>query len=275
MKKFLVLALILPLFVVSCRRIEKKQSDQSDKHIEAKDSCQGTDQLVMATLWYQHSAERRALCYQAFNWARSQIDQELAKHRDSKPYCVVLDIDETVLDNSPFEGKCISTGKPYTKESWKQWSDQAQAQAIPGAVEFCDYADKKGVEVFYVTNRRENEKDATLKNISDLGFPNADEAHLYLRTNESSKKARRATIQERYNIVVLLGDNLNDFSELFEDRSGDYGFGIVDSLKAEFGQRFILLPNPMYGSWERLMLKVDSEKDLTSSQIRKKQIVAY
>ena len=266
---FILLALVFVSF--SCKRVEKKADTTKPKKIEtSKDDS--TDQLVVATLWYQKAPERRALCYQAYNLAKMRIDDVVMDADNSKPACVVLDIDETVLDNSPFEGKCIETGKSYSKESWKAWSDLAQAEAIPGALDFCNYAKDKGVEVFYVTNRRSNEEEATLKNLVAHGFPNANADHLFLRTDESSKKARRAAIEKDYQIVLLLGDNLGDFSEIFEDRSSDYGFPTVDENRDQFGQRFVLLPNPMYGSWEQAVL---NKKSGNKAQQRKAQVDAF
>ncbi len=269
-----IATIVFTLIIVftSCKRVEKKniESDNSTPILEQAKPSQ--DHLIMATLWFQKSAERRALSYQAFNWATIMLDNHLKDTPDSLPRCVILDIDETVLDNSLYEGKCIKTGKPYTPESWKEWTDMANASAIPGALDFCNYAKERGVEVFYVSNRMVNEIDSSVKNLKSLGFPFADRDHCYFQDKDKSKKQRRASIAITHKILMLLGDNLNDFSEIFENRNDDFGFAEVDRNKNQFGSRFILLPNPMYGSWERPILNQVENNDFTKNEKRKHQI---
>jgi 5'-nucleotidase (lipoprotein e(P4) family) len=109
------------------------------------------------------------------------------------------------------------------------------------------------VTLFYVSNRKTNELDATIKNLDSLGFAFAKPEYFLLKESESSKKARREKISEKYDIVMLVGDNLCDFSEAFESRGDDWGVSLVEQYKNEFGKRYIILPNPMYGDWERAL----------------------
>lgn len=208
------------------------------------------DHLLMATLWFQRADEYRALCYQAFNLARLRLDQELtAKPSGNKKPAVVVDIDETVLDNSPFEARCIIHGTNYPV-GWSEWVGEASADAIPGAAEFLNYAASRGFEVFYISNRKEKEKAATLQNLMSQRFPMVDTNHLMLRTTVTNKEVRRHKVLMTHDIVMLVGDNLNDFASLFEATSADRRRHLTDSLRQEFGRRFIVLPNPMYGDWE-------------------------
>ncbi|MCI0706347.1 MAG: 5'-nucleotidase, lipoprotein e(P4) family [Ignavibacteriae bacterium] len=204
---------------------------------------------VMSVLWFQTAAEARALYYQAFNLARLMLDKDLAEQPTDKKRAVIVDIDETVLDNSPYEGRAIKINKGYPHD-WDKWVDLAQAEALPGAVEFLQYAVSHGVDVFYVTNRKVRDKNATIENLKRKGFPQADEAHVVVRTTESSKESRRLKIAETHRIVLLMGDNLGDFAEVFDNKSVKGRNDVVDSLKSEFGKRFIVLPNPIYGDWE-------------------------
>jgi 5'-nucleotidase (lipoprotein e(P4) family) len=121
---------------------------------------------------------------------------------------------------------------------------------VPGALHFLQFAFASGVEIFYVSNRGEDEREGTLKNLQHFNFPNADNAHLLLKRETSSKEIRKSTIAQTHNIVMLIGDNLNDFSNLFEKKSSDERETIVNNFSAEFGNRFIVLPNPVYGDWE-------------------------
>ena len=218
----------------------------------------------MSVLWYQKSAEMKALYYQGFNIAQLRMDLFLTNDTSSKPNAVIVDIDETMLDNSPFEAKCIETGLPYSKESWGTWTSLAQAEALPGAVEFSHYAKAKNIEVFYISNRSVQEFEPTLKNLQEKKFAYADSLHLLLKTTTSNKEERRLTVNNNYDIVLLIGDNLGDFAEIFDDRTENYGFEHVLNFKNQFGDRFIMLPNPMYGSWETPVLNF--QRDISEKE---------
>lgn len=205
---------------------------------------------VKALLWSQFSAEAEALYLQGYNIA-SRIITDSAEIRHDKPWAVVLDIDETVLDNSPFDVEKTRAGLSYSEEIWGEWCERREAIAIPGALEFIRLAEELGIQVFYVSNRKEQLLEATLDNLDALEFPFAEEAYVLLKKESSSKDARRAIIRENYNILLLIGDNLGDFEGVFDERSVEYGKVAVREMKEEFGSRFIMLPNPMYGKWER------------------------
>lgn len=216
------------------------------------------EHLSMATLFFQRAAENRALYYQAYNFARISLDLDLQNNTDTRKRAVVVDIDETILDNSPFEAKCIIEGTSYPTY-WNEWVQLAQADALPGAADFLNYAASKGVEVFYVSNRKTNELEATLQNLTSKGFPMVDEQHLLLRSTTSNKSERRKKIEETYRIVLLAGDNLNDFTEVFEKQGPEKRNTLTDSLKYEFGKRFIVLPNAMYGDWENALFNYNNK----------------
>lgn len=208
------------------------------------------DHMLYSTIWYQHSPEMQALYYQAFNIAGERIRLQ-SVHKTTKPKAVVVDIDETMLDNSPFQAQEIIENREYSTEFWKEWTSLARAKALPGAVEFSKLCDSLKVTLFYITNRSADEAASTLKNLDSLGFAFAKPEYLLTKQNESSKKQRRERVAEHYDIMLLVGDNLNDFSEIFENRGDDWGSGMVDKHKRDFGTRFIILPNPMYGDWEK------------------------
>ena len=126
---------------------------------------------------------------------------------------------------------------------------QASARPTPGALAFLLHVQQSGCEVFYITNRDVRERASTLKNLNDLGFPFADEAHLLLMEGTSDKTERRAKVASTHRIVLLVGDQLRDFDERFKDRSVNMGRDRVDALGDTLMQYFILLPNPMYGTY--------------------------
>lgn len=230
-----------------------------------------------AVLYMQKAAEYRALAYQAFNLARMSLDadfekknvKKLPKSERKRARAVVVDIDETVLDNSPHQAFLVTNRLPYTPEVWTQWVNQRKAKAIPGAVDFLNYAKQKGVRVFYVSNRVEVEKQGTIDNLKQAGFPDVSDETVLVKTTESSKEARRQKIMENYRIVLLMGDNLNDLSNVYERKSVAERFNEVDKTRALFGGKFIVLPNVMYGDWETAIYDYGRLSDAEKSRIRR------
>ncbi len=205
--------------------------------------------MQLAVSWYQTSAEMRALCYQAFNTARMSLDLTLQTAPKDKPLAIVFDIDETLLDNSPYQAACVHTGISYPNY-WKEWVQSAMCEPIAGAVEFVNYAHSRGVDIFYVSNRKLHNLDATIKNLKKYDFPQAEKEHIMLRETTSNKNARREKIEETHHIIMLVGDNLGDFNENASKKSIEERFVETDKMQNQFGRKYIVLPNPMYGAWE-------------------------
>ena len=232
---------------------------------------------VGAILWTQTSAEYRALAYQAFSLAKLRLDQGLvgrARARSAKPPAVIVDVDETVLDNSRYQAELVLRRVAYSGESWKAWCDRAEAGAVPGAVDFLNYAFRRGVRVFYITNRRQPEKAGTVENLKKLGFPGVSEETVIIREQgaSASKESRRQQVASRYRIALLVGDNLNDFNDDFAGKSVDDRKAQVDRERAEFGTRFIVIPNPMYGDWENAIN--GNQSNLTEAERQAKRRAA-
>jgi 5'-nucleotidase (lipoprotein e(P4) family) len=206
-----------------------------------------TQGKIFATLFQQRAAEYYALCYQSFNIAKMQVDQWKAQ---SKPAAIVTDIDETILDNSMYAAHQSLQGKDYDAKSWAEWTAMSKADTVPGGLSFLKYAASKGIEIFYITNREETERTGTLGNLQHFNFPNADNAHLILRQGASSKEARRINVLKTHDILLLMGDNLTDFSALYDKKSSEDRITTTQRLAASFGNKFIILPNPVYGDWE-------------------------
>jgi len=267
------LKLIIPsiafLLIASCGLAQETNGNASKSQ----------DKLLMAVSWYQHSAEMKALYYQGFNIAKQRLDEAVAANKDGKHLAVVVDIDETMLDNSPFEASLMMNTE--FKQGWKDWTNKASAKALPGTLEFTQYAKSKDVEIFYITNRDDSERIPTLKNLQSVGFPFATEDHLYTKSdlsettgNTSSKEGRRAKVAKDHEIILLMGDNLNDFSMMFEDRSVNDGKDAVEKNREKFGQRFIILPNPMYGAWEKPLYNYnDKLSDEEKTKLYKEKLI--
>ena len=227
---------------------------------------------VGAILWTQSSAEYRAVAYQTFLLAQLRLDQDLRNHgakRGAPPRAaVIVDVDETVLDNSRFQAELVLRGLPYDSAGWRAWCERAEAGAVPGALDFLNYAARRGVRVFYITNRRQPEKAGTIANLTKLGFPDVSEETVMIRDEgtSSSKESRRQKVAKRYRIPLLMGDNLNDFNDSFAGKSIAERAAEVDRQRAQFGMRYIILPNPMYGDWENAVY--ENKSGLTDEQKR-------
>lgn len=227
------------------------------------------DRRFNSVAWMQNAAEYRQLTRQSYRYALAQLIQGLqddswsadevqlaaGDFADKRP-AVILDIDETILDNSPFNARGIIDREQFSQATWQAWCLEEKATAIPGALEFVKQCQKLGVRIFYVTNRVDAVKTATVNNLKALGFP-ADEEIVLTRNDDKQrggdKISRRAMVARDHRIVLLIGDNLSDLCA---------GMGTQDqaernksaAVKARLlGTRWILLPNPVYGSWERAL----------------------
>ena len=238
----------LLLILFSCQPNEKNQDSGLTYNSQ--------EYLVASTLFTQQSAEYRALCYQAYHLA----EMRLLQLKDSLPEraAVVLDLDETVLDNSPYTAWQIQSGNPYSKATWAKWVALGKAEAVPGAKQFLAFADSLGIELYYVSNRDTSGLKATMKNMKELGLPQVEADHFYLKSTTSDKTKRRNAIAEQgANVVLYIGDNLGDFKHLFDDQTNDQRKKSIDELKQEVGSHFIILPNTLYGEWEGAVYSYD------------------
>jgi 5'-nucleotidase (lipoprotein e(P4) family) len=209
------------------------------------------DGKLFTSVFQQKAAEYKALCFQAYNIARMRLDQYPPS--SNKPLAIITDIDETILDNSPYAVHQALLGHDYDQSSWYEWTVKGAADTVPGAPSFFKYAASKNVTIFYITNRDERERAGTLKNLEKYNLPFADSAHLILRQNASSKETRRQVVASSYEIALLLGDNLADFSNLFDKKTEEERAQNTRNSAAQFGNKFIVLPNPDYGDWESVL----------------------
>lgn len=230
----------------------------------------GTHDNLNAVAWVQTSVEYRAITTQTFRAAADHLDAALKeKHWDAlvpsergnaasglKP-AVVMDVDETVLDNSPYQARLIRDGKEYDEISWDQWVAEKKAKPLPGVVDFARAAAEKGVTILYISNRAVHLKDATLANLREAGLPVADDSvFLGLGTvlegceqNGSEKNCRRRLAGQQYRVLMQFGDQIGDFVQV-EANTRDGRQALFDEYDDWFGERWWMLPNPTYGSWE-------------------------
>jgi len=270
-------AVWLPLLLVSCQSWSRAPAGGDDR----------TQEGLNAVLWVQTAAEYEAAAEQAFRLATLQLDAALApgnaawtasleQGSDTRdlPPAVVLDVDEVVLDSSRFQARLVEERVGFRLEDWNAWVREAGAAAVPGALGFVRHAEAKGVRIFYVTNRGEEVEAATRRNLEALGFPVDDGGENLLTRNErtgwgSDKGSRRRFIAADHRIVLLVGDDLNDFVSGSRVQPGSR-VELARRWRAHWGTKWIVLPNPMYGSWERSLYGFERELS-RDERLRRKQ----
>ena len=230
----------------------------------------GANDNLNAVLWVQRAAEYEAVTQTVYRAAADQLDAALKQPNwdalvpgergnaaTGLPPAVVMDVDETVLDNSPYQARLVHDGASYDEATWDLWVAEKKAKPVPGVVDFAKAAAAKGVTILYISNRAVHLKDATIANLRAEGLPVKDDSvFLGLGTfvegceqNGSEKLCRRKLAGQKYRVLMQFGDQLGDFAEIVSNTSKDR-----DALYAEyadwFGERWYMLPNPTYGSWE-------------------------
>ena len=254
---------------------EKKEENKSgDNKITLTYDQLRSRENTMGTLWYQNAAEVDALYQQGYNVATNKL-KELLKQPTDKPYSIVLDIDETVLSNIPFQVKMIKDGTAFNPKLWDEWVQKAEAKPVAGAKEFLQFADKNKVQIYYISDRTDAQVDATIKNLEAQGLPVQGRDHLmFKKEGDKSKEGRRQEVLKHTNLVMLFGDNLVDFAE-FSTKSEADRDKMFEQLKAEFGDKFIIFPNPMYGSWESAVYQGEKKDGKGQSEARLNALKGY
>lgn len=226
-----------------------------------------THENLNALVWVQRAAEYRSLTRQTFQAARIALDRALKDKKstaaveqeqvDKKqlkklPPAIILDLDETVLDNSTYQVGLLQQNAVFSDASWQAWVARVEAKTLAGAKEFLDYADSKKVAIFYVTNRvcdAADLNDPTVAVLRRRQLPMAP-GGLLCKKETSNKSPRRTSIAATHRVAMLFGDDLNDFVNA-EAGGLDGRDALADTYRERWGRQWFLLPNPMYGSWER------------------------
>lgn len=230
----------------------------------------GADDNLNAVLWMQTSAEYDAAALSVYRAAAARLDDALADPGwdalepgdraaaaafSSLPPAVIMDVDETVLDNSPYQARLVRDGRAFDEATWAGWVDERAARAVPGVAEFTRAAAARGVTVIYLSNRTEEAQAATLANLRALGLPVADESVFLGKGTTgceqagSDKDCRRRQVAARYRVLMQFGDQLGDFVAVADD-TPESRQALVDRHARWFGERWWMLPNPTYGDWE-------------------------
>jgi 5'-nucleotidase (lipoprotein e(P4) family) len=230
-----------------------------------------------AVVWTQTAIEHDLIYLQTYRDAQSQLlaalkdrhwdalgkDDRVAPIKGLKP-AVVLDIDETVLDNSPYQARLIRSGGEYNEADWAAWCKEEAAHALPGAVQFTQFAAKHGIAVIYITNRAKDLDAVTLANLRKVGLPvSGPDAFLGLGTFVegceqigTQKSCRRQLISRKYRVLMQFGDQIADLVTVIANNPAGRRQAMAPYTKW-IGTRWFVLPNVTYGSWEPALFNND------------------
>src|SRR5262245_10423790 len=233
--------------------------------------------ILNAVLWMQRSVEYRATTTGIFALAQLRLDQalgdpnwtaiipkELSTPYQSLPPAVIVDVDETVLDNSGYQAWNAIKDTSFDPKTWTMFVNSVTSRAIQGAVEVSQYATAKGVKVFDVSSRTAEGEPATRKNLEKFGFPIDTTMDTVLTSREkpdwgSAKGTRRAFIAKEYRVLLNLGDNFSDFTDNYRGDEAQR-LTVLEQYKDHWGHDWIVLPNPTYGSFESAPFNHDFKK---------------
>lgn len=225
-----------------------------------------------AVAWTQTAIERDLIYRQTYRAAQDQLILALKDSRwealpegerktpvkGLRKKAVIVDIDETMLDNSPYQARLVRDGADFNEFTWAEWCREESAPAVPGALEFARFAASKDVTVFYLSNRAQDLREVTIANLRKLGFPIADSEHVFLglgtvvsdcEQNGTEKGCRRELISRNYRVLMQIGDQIGDFTDVLSNTQ-EGRVAAMEPYLNWIGQRWFVLPNPTYGSWE-------------------------
>lgn len=225
-------------------------------------------EVLQGVLWTQSSVEYRAAAKGTYAAATKMLDLALADaswsalphipHPAGAPPAVILDIDETCVDNILYAVDSIRTGQFHTTARFAAFVRSGRVAAVPGAREFLEAAHSRGVAIFYITNQRHDIEEPTRANLVKLGFPVDVSRDSVLTVGErpewnSDKESRRAHVAATHRVLLVFGDDFNDFVTAAE-KSVEERDALYEANIHMFGTKWFVLPNPVYGSWERAIV---------------------
>ncbi|MCD9047099.1 5'-nucleotidase, lipoprotein e(P4) family [Luteimonas sp. MHLX1A] len=251
------------------------------------------DDNLNAVLWVQRSVEYRATALSLFRAAADHLDAAIAEknwdalvpdERDNPdawaelPPAVIMDIDETVLDNSPYQARLVRDGAEYDEATWAAWVAEKKAEPVPGVVDFARAASDKGVTILYLSNRAQHLNEATLANLRAVGLPVKDDSvFLGLGTHVdgceqhgSEKLCRRRLAGRDYRVIMQFGDQLGDFVQVIAN-TDEARNGLLEEYGDWFGERWWMLPNPTYGGWEPALFNNGWEQPREQRRVLKRE----
>lgn len=284
-----ILLLTATLGLSACRTMPDTTISETPPTAPAIATVAADDNLN-AVLWMQRSAEYRAATETVYRAASDRLDTALkdpawdalvpgerSTPARGLPPAIVMDLDETVLDNSPYQARLVREGKSYNEATWDAWVREEKARAVPGVVDFARAAQARGITLIYISNRAEHLIAPTLANLRALGLPVRDDSvFLGLGTfvadceqEGSEKLCRRQLTSRNYRVLMQFGDQLGDFAQILVN-TPEARAELQEQHRGWFGERWWMLPNPTYGSWEPAVFNNDWRQPLEQRRALKR-----
>ncbi|GAA0712629.1 5'-nucleotidase, lipoprotein e(P4) family [Dokdonella soli] len=271
MSKVPVCVVLCAALLAGCATAPKSSAPRSPTAAAAAPAGAAANDNLNAVAWTQTAVEHDLIYREVYaqasekllkalkdrNWDALSHAERTNAPKGLKP-AVIVDIDETVLDNSPYQARLVANGGDYNEFTWAEWCHEKAAKPLPGALEFTQLAAKHGVTVFYLSNRAQDLNEATLENLRADGFPLASGEQVFFGLGTvvagceqvgTEKGCRRQLIGRKHRVLLQLGDQLGDFVDVLANTS-EGRRAAVAAYQGWFGERWFVLPNPTYGSWE-------------------------
>jgi acid phosphatase len=265
------------VLVAGCATPAPRPTTAVTAPVPAASATPTADDNLNAVAWTQTAIEHDLIYLQTYRDAQARLLQALADPRwdalgksdritplaDLQP-AVILDIDETVLDNSPYQARLLKSGGEFNPADWAAWCREERARALPGAVAFTQFAARHGIAVIYISNRARDLDPATLANLRKVGLPvNGPDALLGLGTvrpgctqTGTDKGCRRQLVGRSYRVLLQVGDQVGDLVSIASNTPAGREAAVRPYL-GWVGERWFVLPNPTYGSWEGALFDND------------------
>jgi acid phosphatase len=245
--------------------------------------------LLNAVLWMQRSVEYKAAALTAFALARVRLDQALADKNwtgapkeqkgnyQALPPAIIVDIDETLLDNSGYQAWMVMRDTTFESKTWTAFVNSVSSVPLAGALDFIKYAEAKGVKIFYISNRTREEEEGTRKNLEKFGFPLDDKLDTVLTARErpdwgSAKGTRRAHVAAGHRVLLNLGDNFGDFVDEYRGSEAER-LKVYEEHRDRWGREWIMIGNAAYGSFESAPFGHDFKKPLGERRRAKRAVL--
>ena len=207
------------------------------------------DTLPNDVRWVRESTEYKALCHQVYNQAIEKLRKKIRHNNFSlninneNNYAVIMDLDETVLDNSDYQVNLFNKGESFNMKSWAKWVEKEEARLVPGAKKYINFLRRNNIQIIFISNRMDERLKSTKNNMKKLDIYSNDDIYLLRKDRADKKTIRREEVFtstgrmesfDSFRVVQYLGDAMGDF------KAKKY---------IRFGIDQFIFPNPMYGKW--------------------------
>ena len=290
-------ATLLILSLAACDTLPQRASSEPGPGTAPAGTLAGppANDDLNAVAWMQTSVEFRLIAGQTWRSALVQLDRAIkapawdaltkedrAKPATGLPPAIIVDVDETVLDNTPYQARLVRDGKSFDEATFGAWAREVAAKPVPGALEFARAANARGVTIYYISNRAAVLAGPTVDNLRKAGFPIKDAGqYLGLGTvvdgcvgQGPDKGCRRQLVGRTHRVLMQFGDQIGDVVSIASNTPEGREQAVRPYL-GWVGERWFMLPNPTYGSWEQALFNNDASQPAGARRQQKLNSLRY